>query len=513
MVPSTGSARPTVMLFRFRSLELLVLLLLLLEMQVQMPFGFLVPAPPRRTGNPPRRSAGVAREFINRPPMTSPRYAAGSATAAAAEAEATSDATANGAGTETGTDDDSAGAGLGAAAAVTGARADGDPSPFLSEFQEFVERRRAGARKVVLDLRSSKDFRREHLEGSTSIPVDELEARLLELPPPFAQPVSIVGNQEERRAAGEFLTKKGWKIGEEIGPDLVGATGDDDEARAWPTEAGWTSVQVWRANDFLEFCTERFLLRSPSASSAHDDGAAAVNDGGLVLDLGCGSGRDTVYMAQHLPPGTRVIGVDNHSYALERGARLANQWLEASASSEGCTHGGGEVGSNGGKGQARTRGEKAGSGSEEPTRGGSARTVAEGSGGENEGDSGATRGGPPDAQQGRACEWLLADLRKEGSLDGLRASVVHGHRFKCEQLLPLLRDDVLLPGGYFIWSTFLDTGKENAVPPWRPSRMMRPGELAGIFSGDGFEILVDEEGELPTRGSVVPANFFACRKA
>ncbi|CAN0548631.1 unnamed protein product, partial [Ectocarpus sp. 12 AP-2014] len=118
---------------------------------------------------------------------------------------------------------------------------------------------------------------------------------------------------------------------------------------------------------------------------------------GLVLDLGCGSGRDTVYMAQRLPPGTRVVGVDNHSYALERGARLAE----------------------------------------------------------------------------RACEWSLADLRKEGSLDGMRASIVHGHRFKCERLLPLLRDHVLLPGGYFIWSTFLDTGSENSVPPWRPSRMMR----------------------------------------
>ena len=38
----------------------------------------------------------------------------------------------------------------------------------------------------------------------------------------------------------------------------------------------------------------------------------------------------------------------------------------------------------------------------------------------------------------------------------------------------LLRSaQVLLPGGYFIWSTFMDTGTENLVPPWRPSRMMR----------------------------------------
>lgn len=40
----------------------------------------------------------------------------------------------------------------------------------------------------------------------------------------------------------------------------------------------------------------------------------------------------------------------------------------------------------------------------------------------------------------------------------------------------------------------------------------RVGELADIFSGEDFEILIDEEGKLPTRGSSVPAKFFACRK-
>ncbi|CAN0581191.1 unnamed protein product, partial [Ectocarpus sp. 12 AP-2014] len=43
-------------------------------------------------------------------------------------------------------------------------------------------RRKSGSRRVVLDLRPRADFRREHLEGSTSIPIDELEPRLLELP-------------------------------------------------------------------------------------------------------------------------------------------------------------------------------------------------------------------------------------------------------------------------------------------------------------------------------------------
>lgn len=69
----------------------------------------------------------------------------------------------------------------------------------LSEFQEFVKRRQSGAAAVLLDLRPSYDFCRGHFVGATSIPADELEPRLLELPPPFGEPVSIVGNEKVGR--------------------------------------------------------------------------------------------------------------------------------------------------------------------------------------------------------------------------------------------------------------------------------------------------------------------------
>lgn len=68
--------------------------------------------------------------------------------------------------------------------------------PPLTEFQKFVKRPRSRATNVVIDLRPPADFCREHLVGATSIPANELEPRLLELPPPFAQPMSIVGNEE-----------------------------------------------------------------------------------------------------------------------------------------------------------------------------------------------------------------------------------------------------------------------------------------------------------------------------
>lgn len=70
-------------------------------------------------------------------------------------------------------------------------------SPSSTEFVKFVKRRKAAQGSVVLDLRPNTDFdRREHFVGATSIPADELAARLLELPPPFVQPLSIKGNDE-----------------------------------------------------------------------------------------------------------------------------------------------------------------------------------------------------------------------------------------------------------------------------------------------------------------------------
>lgn len=70
-------------------------------------------------------------------------------------------------------------------------------TPFAStDFQCFVRHRKSITSEVVLDLRSKSDFRTKHLLGSTSIPVDDLEPKLLELPPPFDGPVSLLGKQE-----------------------------------------------------------------------------------------------------------------------------------------------------------------------------------------------------------------------------------------------------------------------------------------------------------------------------
>lgn len=83
--------------------------------------------------------------------------------------------------------------------------------PSSKEFGKFVKRRQAELGRVVVDLRPSSDFQREHFVGATSIPAGELEARLLELPPPFGQPLIIVGNEEVRASWLELVLYVSYK--------------------------------------------------------------------------------------------------------------------------------------------------------------------------------------------------------------------------------------------------------------------------------------------------------------
>lgn len=121
------------------------------------------------------------------------------------------------------------------------------------------------------------------------------------------------------------------------------------------------------------------------------------------------------------------------------------------------------------------------------------------------------------------------DLRKnvQFRMGGMKADLVHGCRFLCRELFPEMRDDVLIPGGVFVWSHFLE-GCEQYAPPLRcmphplpsrpvrnttsdwtsltrtracvarsPSRQLSLGELHECFvRGGGFLQLHDEEGQM-----------------
>ncbi|KAJ8908201.1 hypothetical protein NDN08_008295 [Rhodosorus marinus] len=154
----------------------------------------------------------------------------------------------------------------------------------------------------IIDIRTHESFARGHLPYSTSIPADELQERLLEMPPPVEDPLTLLGESEDHiSAAQQLLVEKGWELSAVFSEVDV----RDDLISTDP------SVQCWRPNDFLECVIEELKDRLPAV--------------GVAIDYGCGSGRDVVYLAQRLK-GWRVIGVDNHSNALARAERLARRY-------------------------------------------------------------------------------------------------------------------------------------------------------------------------------------------
>ena len=122
------------------------------------------------------------------------------------------------------------------------------------------------------------------------------------------------------------------------------------------------------------------------------------------------------------------------------------------------------------------------------------------------------------------------DLRKNVHfrMSEMKADLVHGCRFLCRELFPEIRDDVLIPGGVFVWSHFIE-GCEQYAPPLRcaphplpsrqiinttpgwtsltrtgpfvgggsPSRQLAIGELHECFvRGGDYLQLHDEEGQM-----------------
>lgn len=320
--------------------------------------------------------------------------------------------------------------------------------PRASHLAAVVQLRAPPPGAILVDVRARAAFTARHLHGASSIPLAELEARLFELPAPSEDELALCAASEAQLgAAAELLEQRGWTV-------IPALDASNEEAWGVCAAAGWREAELksewsapsWRPNLFL-----RHLLADALEAASAVERAAGLPHGDapstrVALDLGAGNGRDAVFLAEQLGSGWEVVAVDNHVGALERCAALA------------AKAGVGE----------RVRAD--------------ARNLR--------------RPGP-------VAGWTEGNVR-----------LAHGSRFLVKALLSALRDEVLVePGALFIWSTFFEPGdgeEENRAPPFRPSRRLRRGELAALFSDvGGWRVLRDEEGELVTRGERVPAGFFA----
>lgn len=170
----------------------------------------------------------------------------------------------------------------------------------------------AGRAGNLLDLRDASAFAAGHLLQAASLPLESALvaagprfAAVLEsgLPsiflPPRHEPLAVILTDAERARA--------------VAAALAGRGRDDVTAVAWPPDAvvppaagttGASSRVLWRPPEFLARWAH--LLPPPAA--------------GPVLDLGCGSGRAAVWLAER---GHRVTGVDHQPDALALAERLA----------------------------------------------------------------------------------------------------------------------------------------------------------------------------------------------
>ncbi len=173
----------------------------------------------------------------------------------------------------------------------------------------------------LLDVRPAEAFAARHIPDAASIPAAELRERAHELPRARGRLLIVAtGAQEARHAAGA-LTRVGalpaFGALPPPGATPAGATSAGAAPRSAAPAAVADAADSWPGP--WETGPPRRVLWEPSPAVRAWAGRLPP---GRALDLGCGTGRDAVYLAA---AGHDVAAVDRLPDALERAAALARQ--------------------------------------------------------------------------------------------------------------------------------------------------------------------------------------------
>ena len=156
---------------------------------------------------------------------------------------------------------------------------------------------------ALIDCRPEADYVLGHHLGACSLPASALFARLHELPK-RSQTLQLCGQRDDLASARAFLLERGYQLLEDIEWSNQLA---EQLKQVGSLETGQQSRQWWQAAPLLQVFVQELMPRYQIQASQG-------------LDLGCGAGRDLIYLAQH---GWEMTGVDWSADALTRVQQLA----------------------------------------------------------------------------------------------------------------------------------------------------------------------------------------------
>jgi SAM-dependent methyltransferase len=184
---------------------------------------------------------------------------------------------------------------------------------------------RFAAADGILDLRSFEDFKQGHLQASTWMAWQDLPEHLNELPASPAK-LFLVGPHQAIEEASCFLHAKGY----DVNGSLLISTPED--MAKWQQKlpglvvSGSTSKALWSANALLKEFVQNHQIEGQAGRPT-------------ALDLGCGGGRDAVFLAKQ---GWQVTAIDQQAAVIKRAKQLANRsgaavkWKCCDLKTEGC---------------------------------------------------------------------------------------------------------------------------------------------------------------------------------
>lgn len=154
----------------------------------------------------------------------------------------------------------------------------------------------------IIDLRKSEAFRQGHWCGASHFHVDNIIQRMHELPK-RENALRIYGTKEQVKVAQKILSEKGYRVKASI---KWCESLENYLSSLNLLEKNDLSPRLWSPAPIIEKFQSQFVNN---------------NEPGKALDIGCGSGRDSVYIASH---GWQVCAIDYLPGALKKVEVLAS---------------------------------------------------------------------------------------------------------------------------------------------------------------------------------------------